>query len=240
LTASRWRVDRIRAPRHRDAIEKEIDMRRKVTYALFLAVALTAATRYARPLHAARDRDRPSPPPRHFSGLINDYTPSAAVVGGGPYEMRGKWSLDVDERQGTARFSGVMNMETSDYGIAQGTVNKDDPNTRGAHTHHITMTDGIVTADWAASCPKFSPAVIDGFVVTGSAFVTGNGSGAPFGNPSPLTVCVLGGTAVTFSNITLTFGTPATKHFGTQAIHGVVTRCTGRSGNRSHDCTVEE
>ena len=54
------------------------------------------------PVHAARDRDRPSPPPRHFSGLINDYTPSAAVVGGGPYEMRGKWSLDLDERRGTA------------------------------------------------------------------------------------------------------------------------------------------
>lgn len=214
-------------------------MRRRLTYAVLLTAALVVATRSAKPVNAAGDRDRPSPPPRHFSGLINDYTPSAAVVGGGPYEMRGKWSLAVDQR-GTANFSAVMNMETSDYGIVQGTVNKDDPTTRGAHTHHIGMTDGIVTADWASRCPKFSPAATDGFVVTGSAFVTGNGSAAPFGNPSPLTVCVLGGTAVTFSNITLNFGKPAANHFGLQAIHGVVARCTGRGEKRSHDCTVDE
>jgi hypothetical protein len=30
-------------------------------------------------------------PPQRLSGLINDYTPSN--VAGGPYEMRGKWSL---------------------------------------------------------------------------------------------------------------------------------------------------
>jgi hypothetical protein len=217
---------------------KEIDMRARLTFAVLLAAAIAAATLSGRPVHATGDRDRPSP--RHFSGLINDYTPSAAVVGGGPYEMRGKWSLDLDERQGTATFAAVMNMETSDYGIAQGTVNKDDPTTRGAHTHHMSMTDGVVTADWAASCPKFSPAVTDGFVVTGSAFVTGNGGGAPFGNPSPLTVCVLGGAIVKFSNITLTFGKPAANHFGLQAIHGVVARCTGRWEDQSTDCTVEE
>src|SRR4029077_13969085 len=77
-----------------------------------------------------------------YVGLINDYTPSAAVTKGGPYEMRGKWSLDVDERHGAARFTAAMNMETSDFGIAQGTVNKDDPSTRGAHTHHIVVTHG--------------------------------------------------------------------------------------------------
>lgn len=186
------------------------------------------------------DRDRPSPAPRHFSGLINDYTPSAAVVPGGPYEMRGRWSLDVDERIGTATFSAVLNMETSDYGIAQGTVNKDDPTTRSAHTHHVSMADGLVTTDWATSCPKFSPAATDGFVVTGSAFVTGNGGGAPFGNPSPLTVCVLGGTMVKYSNVTLSFGKPAANHFGLQAIHGVVARCTGRWENQSRDCSVDQ
>ena len=42
--------------------------------------------------------------PSYFSGLINDYTPSAALTKGGPYEMRGKWSLEVDERRGTTRF----------------------------------------------------------------------------------------------------------------------------------------
>jgi hypothetical protein len=82
--------------------------------------------------------------------------------------------------------------------------------------------------------------VTDGFVVTGSVFVTGNGAGAPFGNPSPLTVCVLGGAIVKFSNITLTFGKPAAKHFGLQAVHGVVARCTGRWEHQSDDCSVEE
>ena len=226
-------------------------MRPRLTFAVLLAAGIAAAALNARPVHAtsagaragiafAADRDHPSPPPRHFAGLINDYTPSAAVVVGGPYEMRGKWSLDLDERRGTATFAAVMNMETSDYGITQGTVNKDDPATRGAHTHHISMTDGVVTADWAARCPKFSPAVTDGFVVTGSAFVTGNGAAAPFGNPSPLTVCVLGGTVVEFSNLTLSFGKPAANHFGLQPIHGVVSRCTGRWEKPSNDCTVDQ
>lgn len=184
--------------------------------------------------------ERPFTWQQHFSGLINDYTPSAAVVAGGPYEMRGVWSLDFNAHRGTASFSAVMNMETSDHGIVQGTVFKDDPTTRGAHTHHISMTDGTVSYDWPASCPKFSPAATDGFVVTGSAFVTGNGAGAPFGNPSPVTVCVLGGTAVKFSNMTLTFGMPAAKHFGTFAVHGVVSRCTGPFGYASPDCAVQE
>ena len=187
----------------------------------------------------AKDRDFSPTLPAHFSGLLNDYTPSAAVVKGGPYEMRGKWSLHVDKHRGTATFSAAMNMETSDYGITQNTVNKDDPTTRGAHTHHISMTDGVVSDDWATRCPAFSPAVTGGFVVTGSAFVTGNGSPAPFGNPSPVTLCVLGGSKVTFSNITFTLGLPASSHFGTQAIHGVVLTCFGWA-RESRDCTVQE
>jgi hypothetical protein len=178
-----------------------------------------------------------NPAPRHFGGLINDYTPSAAVVAGGPYEMRGKWSLDLDERRGTADFSAELNMETSDYGILQGTVDKDNPATRGAHTHHIRLTDAAVSYDWAATCPKFSTPMTDGFVVTGQAVVTGNGSAPSFGNPSTLTVCVLGGTIVQYSNVTMTFSLPAAKHFGLQAIHGVVVKCSGHKESRN--CTVE-
>jgi hypothetical protein len=180
-------------------------------------------------------------PAMHYVGLINDYTPSAAVTKGGPYEMRGNWSLDVDERHGTARFSAAINMETSDYGIAQGTVNKDDPTTRGAHTHHISVADGVVSSDWMTSCPaKFSPVITEGFAVTGTATITGNGSPAPFGNPSPVTICVLGGGDVKYSNVTVAFGLPASAHFGTQAIHGVVVRCTGPWGRDSRDCALED
>jgi hypothetical protein len=184
--------------------------------------------------------DPGEPPPVHYSGLINDYTASAATIKGGPYEMRGKWSLDVDERRGTAKFSAAMNMEVSDYGITQGTVNKDDPTTRNAHTHHILMT-GMVSSDWATSCPQFSPApVTGGFVVTGTASITGNGGPPPFGSSAMLTVCVLGGENVEFSNLTMTFGAPANTHFGTQAIHGVVLRCGGRWEHESKDCSIQE
>src|SRR5450755_225080 len=50
----------------------------------------------------------------HFKGVINDYSPS--TVSGGPWEIRGTWSLDV-ERSGTANFSADLTMETSDYGV---------------------------------------------------------------------------------------------------------------------------
>jgi len=184
-----------------------------------------------------RDLGRRDTLPAHFSGLLNDHTPS--VVKGGPYEMRGKWSLELDERHGTAKFSATMDMQTSDYGITLGIVKPEDPVTRGAHTHHISMTDGVLTLDWPARCPQFSPAVKEGFAITGTAFVTGNGNPAPFGNPTPFTVCILGSDSVKFSNMTMAFGTPAANHFGTQAIHGVVLWCTGRFLRPSQDCSLE-
>jgi hypothetical protein len=193
-------------------------------------------------LAVAGEREEPSPV--RYNGLINDYTPSAAVTKGGPYEMRGRWSLEVNERRGTAKFSAVMNMETSDYGIVQGTVDKDeiDPTkTRGAHTHHILMTDGMVSYDWAASCPKFAQPVSGGFVVTGSAYITVNGGNTPFANPSTATICVLGGGEVMFSNFTMTFSAnaPASSHFGMQPIHGVVTGCAEPWERESKDCSFQ-
>ena len=176
--------------------------------------------------------------PEHFGGLLNDHTPS--VVKNGPYEMRGKWSLEVDERRGTGKFTATMDMQTSDYGITLGIVKPEDPATRGAHTHHISMTDGVLTLDWSARCPQFSPAVKEGFAITGTAFVTGNGNPAPFGNPTPFTVCILGSDSVKFSNMTMAFGTPAASHFGTQPIHGAVLWCSGRFLRPSGDCSLDE
>jgi hypothetical protein len=200
-------------------------------------------------------------PPVHFHGLIDDSTPAHPTVKNGPYVMHSKWTLDVDERQGTAIFSAEMNMETSDYGIFEtvpnpadptgppiSLVNKDDPTTRGAHTHHMLMTNGMITTtDWATSCPTFSPAAKGGFVVRGSVSITGNGSSAPFGNPSPLTLCILGGLEtippapyVLYSNLTLLFGAPANTHFGKFPIHGVVLGCAAPWEFQSKDCTVQE
>jgi hypothetical protein len=188
--------------------------------------------------------------PVHFSGLLNDYTPPAPTVTGGPYEMHGKWSLHLRER-GAATFEAELTMETADFA---NTDPNHDPTKLGPHTHHISVTDGMVHDDpadpinWTAVCPTFKPATTVGFVVTGTAYVTGNGGNPPFGNPSAVTICILGGTQspsvatqafVRFSNFTLTFDSKsrAATHFGTQAINGVVAKCGWDS--RSNDCKVE-
>jgi hypothetical protein len=187
--------------------------------------------------------------PTHFAGLLNDYTPPAPGIKGGPYEMHGKWALDLNEERHTAIFSAEMTMETADFA---NTATTGDPTKLGPHTHHISVTDGVLhdgPTDWVQMCPTFSPPVVGGFVVTGTASVTGNGGNPPFGNPSSVTICVLGGAAtnvtgaayVTFANFTLAFGSGshASTHFGTQAINGVVSRCNGPWGHPSRECAVE-
>lgn len=160
----------------------------------------------------------------HFEGLINDYSPS--TVKGGPYEIRGKWSLDLHGESGTADFSAAVNMETSDYGIMEGIVDPTEPASRGAHTHHIRLKGATVT--WNMNgCPAFSPPTTMGFQVNGPVSeLSGNGSNAPFETTPPsstVQICISGGDEVPYSNFTLVFSGPATKHFGTQqAIHGVV------------------
>ncbi|HEX4322363.1 MAG TPA: hypothetical protein VHZ52_15735 [Acidobacteriaceae bacterium] len=173
--------------------------------------------------------------PIHFTGLINDYTPS--TVKGGPYEMHGQWTMDIylDRRVESgfvADFSADMTM--SDYGTTNGLPDA----TKGGqspHTHHIKLTNKTVTTNMDG-CPTFSPATLTGFQINGTvSLITGNGSKAPFENPdgppaSTLQVCITGGDpvqySVTNSNISLVFGGPATSHFGTQAIHGVVRNAT--------------
>jgi hypothetical protein len=99
--------------------------------------------------------------------------------------------------------------------------------------------------DWKTLCPAVS-AVAGGFVITGSAYVTANGANPPFGNPSPVTICILGvpGTLVPgaayvqLSNFTLTIGAPASAHFGPQAIHGVVSSCGNFGRGERQDCEV--
>lgn len=200
--------------------------------------------------------------PDSFGGLLNDYTPpppppdmpTASGVAGGPYEMHGKWSLHLNEGRGPATFSAEMTMETADFA---NTDPQGDPTKLGPHTHHISVTDGVIHNDltdpinWKTQCPTFKPPVSDGFVVTGTAYVTGNGGNPPFGNPSAVTICILGGTQnpsvagpqaiVEFSNFTLQFGmgSRASTHFGTQAINGVVAKCERPWSRESSDCKIE-
>lgn len=152
--------------------------------------------------------------PKHmiFRGLISDYTPQ--TIGGqsvGPWEMRGVWSLTVKGREGKADFSAAMAMVHSDLGVTGGDLNSSGA--RGAHTHHITLVDATVTP------------LANGFRVSGSAIVTGNGAfPAPFGPNSTLQIDITGGNTIAYSNIQLTFTGDAVKHFGSQPINGVVRR----------------
>ena len=192
--------------------------------------------------------------PAHFTGVLNDYTPltdSAGVaISGSPYEMHGKWSLDLNPGRGTATFSAEMTMETADFANTDPMHN---PTKLAPHTHHITVTDGVIhdgPTDWMELCnPMFKPPVAGGFAVTGTANVTGNGGNPPFGNPSAVTICILGGVktvlatpyaSVEYSNFTLTFtaGSPASTHFGSQAINGAVVRCYGPTWQASQECAV--
>jgi hypothetical protein len=167
--------------------------------------------------------------PAHFSGLINDYSPS--TVKGGPWEMHGQWTLDLrPEWQGewvtVADFAADMTM--SGYGTTAGLPDA----TKGGqspHTHHIKLTNKTVTWNMDG-CPTVSPATLTGFQINGTvSLITGNGSNALFESGAPIStlqVCITGGEdvqySVTNSNISLVFGGPATTHFGSQAIHGVV------------------
>jgi hypothetical protein len=159
--------------------------------------------------------------PVHFTGVFNDYSPTNPSVKGSPWEMHGQWSLDVEEG-GTADFLADMTM--SGYGTSAGLPDA----TQGGvnpHTHHIRLSNKPVTWNMTG-CPTVSPATKDGFQVNGTvSLVTGNGSNAPF-EPAPptstLQVCVTGGIEVPYSNVSFVFTGPATTHFGSQPIHGVV------------------
>jgi hypothetical protein len=161
--------------------------------------------------------------PFHFGGVLNDYSPANPLIAGSPYEMHGQWSLDLHEWGRTADFLADMTM--SDYGTTNGVLDA----TKGgqsAHTHHIKLTKVKVTWDMIG-CPAYpKPVTTMGFQINGTvSLITGNGSNAPF-EPTPptttLQVCVTGGNEVPYSNMTMVFVGPATNHFGTQAIHGVV------------------
>lgn len=147
-----------------------------------------------------------APAPERLSGVISDYGPSN-VKPTGPWEIRGPWSLKLEDEGSQADFSAALTMELSDYSQSPATI--DVPGARGQHTHHVTMEDGTVT-----------PLPNGGFEVNGPVTIAKDGS-AVFGGSS-LVIDVTGGTSIAYSNITMTFQGPATAHFGSQAIHGVV------------------
>jgi hypothetical protein len=158
----------------------------------------------------------------HFTGTLDDHT----LAMFGSWEMHGVWSMDVNEHTGKADFTAAMDMERADlFFVPPPAGNGGDANSltvRNPHTHHIFVKDGTVSA------------ITGGFRVAGAATVTGNGGVAPFGTNNSLQIDVTGGTIVTYSNLALTFGGDAIKHFGSAPVAGVVRRWTSR-GDHDRD-----
>ncbi|MEO7050750.1 MAG: hypothetical protein ABI128_03720, partial [Rhodanobacter sp.] len=99
----------------------------------------------------------PPPLPTQFSGLLNDYTPTTvdgplggATIKGAPYEMHGRWTMDLNPQRSKATFSAEMTMETSEVANASSVF---DPGMLNPHVHHVSMTNGVVTTDWQRNCP---------------------------------------------------------------------------------------
>jgi hypothetical protein len=150
-----------------------------------------------------------------FSGMFDTYTPQSTSnnVTTGPYEIHGPWSV-VLTANSHANFFAAVNMGLTDgWAITQNGGNF-DPAARGPHTHHITLLNGTVTT-----------LATGGIEITGSATITVNGSAAPI-SPSDVVIDITGGSDVAYSNITLTFAAPGSKHFGSEPLQGFVRRGT--------------
>lgn len=162
------------------------------------------------------------PIPTQFSGVVHDYAPVAGAATA--WEIRGPWSLKLNEETGTANFSAALTMELSVVGQSPANV---QAVILAQHTHHITMKNATVSYN-PTNCPAASagtPPYTAQIEINGAASVFANGSVAPFGQYSQLQVCIAGGASepgVRFSNVTLVFQKPAANHFGAQPIHGVV------------------
>jgi hypothetical protein len=129
----------------------------------------------------------------HLGGLIHHYADAPATD---PWHLSGKWAAWLQGNSGKADFTASISM-----------VKANNAN-RQPHTHHITLTGGSVTA------------IPNGIRIAGMASVTGNGA---FAFDDPLTVDIIGGSAVTYSNIIVTFSsTPGLNHFGAAPLRGVV------------------
>ena len=141
-----------------------------------------------------------APAALRLTGLINDYS----AGGGGPWHVHADWELRLKGASGKADFSAAVAMLRSDLWVVLTATEARSP-----HTHHVTLTDGAVT-----SLPN-------GIRVSGTATVTGSGNPAFV---SPVQIDVTGGSAVPFSNVSVTFAGAAANHFGTLPLNGVVPR----------------
>ena len=133
-------------------------------------------------------------------------------------------------RRETSAASSCSSFPTVPAGLRSPGSDPTSPGTRIPHTHHMSVTNASVSYDTSV-CPVNSPPTTgSGVVVNGTVTTTANGGVAPFAanGASAVQICILGGTEVEFSNVTVVFTGAATGHFGPQPIHGVVSLVSTR------------
>ena len=163
---------------------------------MYRAILIRAAWVVTIALAAAGQAAAQSNAQTKVEGVINDYTDVASASG--PWHITGDWSAHLKGNSGKVDFVASIAMIRSTSGAAP-------------HTHHIGLTDGTVTA------------VANGYRISGTAVITSNGTVAGFSG-SQIDIEITGGTALTFSNVKITFGgAGAIGHFGDLPLDGVVT-----------------
>jgi len=158
-------------------------------------ILVTAVMVVTTMLAAASPATAQSAAPTKVAGLFHDYT--AELDASGPWQLVGEWSATLKGASGKVDVMVSLSMVRSDSA------------TRSAHTHHVGLIDGVVTA------------IPNGYRITGIATITSNGAVAPF-SASPVVVDLTGNAAVPLAKVTLTFQGAAVAHFGDQPIDGVV------------------
>jgi hypothetical protein len=136
-----------------------------------------------------------APSPTKLTGVINDFSPPTTNPAG-PYLVNGHWSLQF-QPSGAADFAASLTM-----------VRSDDLD-RNFHTHHVLMSAGQVTVTNTG-----------GLLITGPAVITSSGNVVFPG--SSIQVEITGGSALTRTNLKLTFVGPVTFHFTSEPYEGVV------------------
>ena len=172
-------------------------MKNKLVWAAFCAAVVVSAIT----IEAVSQAQGPAV----LSGVINDYSPQSTTPNG-PYLVSGPWSLRLHP-QG-AEFRASLTMVRSDLSFT--TL---DPNTeanRNFHTHHIVLNGGTVTP------------LSNGFQVSGDALITSNGGVPSVLQNSGVIFEITGGTALSPSNMRLTFTGNAVGHFTATPYDGVV------------------
>ena len=139
-----------------------------------------------------------SPLQTKYEGTISDYVQALGTT----WLVSGEWAIELEGKSATGDFSASLAMFDTANPAAV------------AHTHHVTLkgAEVVVSDDWSETTTRFT--------VTGLGVITGNGN-VSYADV-PIEVTIIGGNAVTYSNIRLKLGGSAEGHFGTVALGGAV------------------